>query len=320
MFFSAIADMTGWPPKVIPCEYIEAPSRNGSITLSVASTAPIAAYDGREPLGAADDVRPDVVALGGEPVADAAERGDHLVGGEQDVVAVAELADAAPVARRRREGAARVLHRLHVDEADRLRPHREDRLLEVLEQHRRELRLGLLGRPVVAVRVLHVPHLGHERLERLLQRRDAVDRERSHRRPVVGDLARDRLVLARHRRAGALVAPRLAGRNLLAAAREVVLARELPRRLDRLRAAGDEEHAVQVAGRERRDLRGQLDRARVRVRPVRVEGQLAHLLERRLADLLAEAVAEVDREEARRARRGSACRSSPRGSSRRRGR
>ena len=35
----------------------------------------------------------------------------------------------------------------------------------------------------------------------------------------------------------------------------------------------------------------------MRVRPVRVERQLAHLLERRLADLLAVAVADVDREE-----------------------
>ncbi len=35
------------------------------------------------------------------------------------------------------------------------------------------------------------------------------------------------------------------------------------------------------------------------VRPVGVEGQLPHLRERRLADLLAEAVADVDREEAR---------------------
>jgi hypothetical protein len=76
-----------------------------------------------------------------------------------------------------------------------------------------------------------------------------------------------------------------------------ILARELPRRLDRLGAARDEEDAVEVAGRKRRDLRCELDRARVRVGPVRVEGQFPHLLERRLADLLAEAVAEVDGEE-----------------------
>ena len=81
--------------------------------------------------------------------------------------------------------------------------------------------------------------------------------------------------------------------------RGVVLARELPRRLDGLGAAGAEEDAVQVARRERRDLGGELDRARVCVRPVRVERQLAHLLERRLADLLAERVADVDREEPR---------------------
>jgi hypothetical protein len=43
MFFSAIAAITGCPPKVIPCEYMEVDSRNGSITRSVAITAPIAA-------------------------------------------------------------------------------------------------------------------------------------------------------------------------------------------------------------------------------------------------------------------------------------
>ena len=50
MFFSAIADMTGWPPKVIPCAYIEESSRNGAITLSLAITAPIAAYEEERPL------------------------------------------------------------------------------------------------------------------------------------------------------------------------------------------------------------------------------------------------------------------------------
>ena len=89
-----------------------------------------------------------------------------------------------------------------------------------------------------------------------------------------------------------LVPPRPA-----APAYEVVLPRELPGGLDRLRAARDEEDAVQVARRERRELRGELDGARMRVRPVRVEGQLAHLRERGLADLLAERVADVDREE-----------------------
>jgi len=49
MFFSATAACTGWPPKVIPCEYIRVPSMNGSITRSDATTAPIAAYDEERP-------------------------------------------------------------------------------------------------------------------------------------------------------------------------------------------------------------------------------------------------------------------------------
>ena len=93
-----------------------------------------------------DDVRPDVVALRPEPVPDPAEAGDHLVRREQDVVAVAELPHAAPVALGRGEAAAGVLHRLHVDEAHRLRPHLEDRLLELVEEEPRELLLGLLRR------------------------------------------------------------------------------------------------------------------------------------------------------------------------------
>ena len=48
-FLSAIAAVTGWPPKVIPCAYIAAPSRNGSITRSVAITAPIEAYAEESP-------------------------------------------------------------------------------------------------------------------------------------------------------------------------------------------------------------------------------------------------------------------------------
>ena len=154
---------------------------------------------GGEALRHRHDVRPDVVALRAEPVAEAAEGGDDLVRGEQDVVAVADLAHALPVARRRREAAARVLHRLHVDETDRVRAHGEDRLLELVEEEARELGFGLLRRAVVAVRVGDVPNLGEKRLERRAERRDAVDRERAQRRPVVRDVASDRLVAPRHR-------------------------------------------------------------------------------------------------------------------------
>src|SRR5919106_5234419 len=232
----------------------------------------------REPLGAGDEVGTDVVALGREPGAEASEAGDDLVGAEQDPVAVAELAHALEVARRRREGAARVLHRLEDHHRHGLRPGLLDRPFEVLEQEGGELLLALLPRAVVAVRVADVDDVRDERLEGGAQRRDPVDRERAHRRPVVGDAAGDRLP-----------APLAPG--------GVVLAGQLSRRLDRPPAAGHEENPVQGAGGGRGPPGGELDRARMGVAPVRVEGELAHLRGRRLAHLLAEAVADLDREE-----------------------
>src|SRR5919106_6448599 len=234
----------------------------------------------REPLRARDQVRADVVALGCEPSAEPAEGGDDLVRAEEDPVAVADLAHATPVALRRREGAAGVLHGLHDHHRHRLRPSLLDRLVELLEQERGELGLRLPRRPVEAVGVPHVHDVRDKRLERGPQRGDAVDGERAHRRPVVRDPARDHLPTA--------LAPR-----------GVVLAGELPRRLDRLRPSRAEEDPVQVPGCQRRDLGGELDRARVGVAPVRVEGELAHLRRRRVPHLLAEPVADVDGEEAR---------------------
>src|SRR5439155_27118637 len=82
------------------------------------------------------------------------------------------------------------------------------------------------------------------------------------------------------------------------AAGGVVLARELPRRLESLGAPGDEEEPVQVAGRKGCDFRRQFDRARMCVGPVCVERQLTHLRCCGFPHLLAVAVADVDREKA----------------------
>ena len=208
----------------------------------------------------------------------------------------------APVALGRREAAAGVLDRLHDHHRDRVGALGGDRVLEVVEQERVNSASRLVRRAGGSGSCCgRARPSGTSGSNGARSAGDAVDRERAHRRPVVGDVARDRLP-----------APLAAG--------GVVLPRELPGRLDRLRAAGDEEDAVQVAGRELGHLGGELDRARVRVRPVRVEGQLAHLLVRGLADLVAVRVADVARRTGRRARRGSACRSCPRGSSRRRAR
>jgi hypothetical protein len=222
----------------------------------------------REALGAGDQVGANVVLAAPEPVAKPAEAGDHLVGAEQDPVAVADRAHTLEVARGRRERAAGVLHRLEDDHGDGLGTGLHDRLVEIVEEHRRELLLGLAGRPVVAIRVAHVDDVRDERLERGAQRRDAVDRKRAERRAVVGGTTGDSLPAA-------------------LAARRVVLPRELPGRLDCLRPTGDEERAIDVVRRKACKLGRELDRARMRVRPVGVKGQLAHLGERRLADLLA---------------------------------
>ena len=55
MFLSATAACTGWPPKVMPCVYMDPGFVNGSITRSVAITAPMAAYADDSPL--ADVIR-----------------------------------------------------------------------------------------------------------------------------------------------------------------------------------------------------------------------------------------------------------------------
>jgi hypothetical protein len=99
---------------------------------------------------------------------------------------------------------------------------------------------------------------------------------------VVGDLAGDELVLARI--PGVLV----------------VGAGELDRRLNRLRAARGEEDAVQVAGRELGELRGQLDRPWVGVAPDGVEVELGYLARGGLAELGA-TVPGVDAEQRREA-------------------
>jgi len=92
MFFSAIAACTGCPPKVIPCANIAPCSVNGSITDSLAANGADRRVGRRQALGHRQQVRFDVVALRGEPLADAPEARDHLVGAQQDAVAVAQLA------------------------------------------------------------------------------------------------------------------------------------------------------------------------------------------------------------------------------------
>ncbi len=225
-------------------------------------------------LGRRDDVGLVVVALGAEPLAEPAPRADDLVGDEEDVVVIGDLAHALEVPLGRHEAPPGVLDRLQDDRRDRARvlelDAARDRLGEVC-------RVVALGQPV-GVGVGHVAAAGRQRLEGRAQARDAGRGQAAHRRAVVGGLARDDLVLGP-------VASEL-----------VVLAGQLQRGLDGFAAAAGEEHAVEVAGREIGDLGGQLDRARMRVAPVGEEAELFCLIGTGLRHIGA-AVADVRAEE-----------------------
>ncbi len=179
------------------------------------------------------------VALAPEPVPEPPPRADHLVGDEQHFVAVADLAHPLEVAVLGHEAPAPVLHRLEDHRRHRVGTLEFDRLLDRV---RRPQRVAVFF-PAVGVGVRHVPPAGRQRLEGLAQGRQAGGGERPHRGAVVGEVARDDLVLARLPAGG------------------VVGLGELPRRLHRLRAARHEEHAVEVARRELRDARRKFDRA-----------------------------------------------------------
>ncbi|GAA3420939.1 hypothetical protein GCM10018952_65920 [Streptosporangium vulgare] len=183
----------------------------------------------------------------------------------------------------RREAAARVLHRLDEDGGHGVGALHLDGAGDAL------------GGPVAVLLGRHAGHagdlvgavvvgVGHpdgtrdQRLEHLLEGRDAGDRQGALRGAVVGDLAADDLVLERP--AGDL---------------EVLLG-EFPRALDGLAAAGGEEDAVEVAGGLGGETLGQLDGLGVRVRPQREERQLLGLLGGGLGQLAA-AVTRLDHEE-----------------------
>ena len=269
-FASATAEATGWPPNVIPWANEFVPRVEGLEDAVGGDHRAHRGVGGGDALGGRDEVGLVVVLLGAEVGAEAAPGADHLVGDEDDAELVADLAHALEVALGRGEAAARVLHGLEDHAGDRLRPLQQDALVDRLG---RVLDLG-----PVAVRVGDVRAAGEQRLERAPHVRDAGRGERAHRRAVVGELARDDLVAAGV--AGELV----------------VLAAELERGVDGLGAAGGEEDAVEVAGGELGDARGELDRLRVRVVPVRVEAELPGLVGAGLGDVAA-AVADVHAEQ-----------------------
>ena len=189
-------------------------------------------------------------------------------------MAVADLAKALPVAGRRHQAAAGVLHRFGDHHRDRRRVLELDRFLDLVEQGLAERGFVVAVRVPVVAGVADVDGRNAERIEGGPADRDAGEGKCSHGHPVVGVLAGDHL-------AAALLAHRL-----------LPLDRHLPGGLDRFRTAGSEVDLVHPFGGQRGDLLGQFDRRRMGDRPVGRVGQLLHLLVGGRADLVAIRMAE----------------------------
>ena len=223
MLASATAALTGWPAKVMPWRKLDAGEERLDDPVAHRQRAQRRVPAGQA-LGHGDHVRHVVVALGAEEVPEATPGADHLVGDEQDAVAVADLADPLEVARRRGEAAAGVLHRLQEHGGDRRRVLGQDGLLDGVGGPAAEgVHVVLEVRGPVEVGVRDLEGARHQRLERRADLGHAGDRQGAHGGAVVGDVPADHLVA-------------------LGLADELeVLAGQLPRRLDRLGAAGGEE-------------------------------------------------------------------------------
>ena len=143
-------------------------------------------------LGEGDEVGANAVILRGEPRAEAAEAGDHLVGEEQDAVFVDDALHLRPIGRWRNLDAAGALHRLAGKGCDVLRSDGQDLVLERARGAKAELvrRLAFEG--------LAVPIGIHDVAEALIDRvamrvhvRHAAHRACGDGRAVIGVLARD---------------------------------------------------------------------------------------------------------------------------------
>ena len=207
-------------------------------------------------------------ALRGERLAGTAEAADHFVEHQQDAVRVADLAQPLQVALRRNQDAGRTGNRLDEAGSDILGT------IEVDESHQV---VGQLGACAPSPRtnafsfrcVWRMCTTPAGRAEAPPVVDHAGERNTAEIDSVVRTFARDKHV------ATAL------------AARLVVGECDFHRGVDRFRAGIDEENAVQVARRQLRNARRELERLDVAAQERRDEVKLAQLVSDRIGDLLA---------------------------------
>jgi hypothetical protein len=147
-----------------------------------------------------DQIRPRAHSAGPEPLAQTTEGSDHLVGDEQEAVAVRQLAQALPVARRCNEAAARVLDRFGNEHRDRVRTLLEQHVLDLRQQGAGERHVvrNRVAEPLVlaepeTIGFRHVANLDRWGTEGGLVAIDSGERERAQARAVIGDPPGDRL-------------------------------------------------------------------------------------------------------------------------------
>ena len=199
-----------------------------------------------QPLGGADHVRLDAeLRKAGEPVPQPPKGRHHLIGDEQDVMALTHLPHPAQITLWRDDHPARGLDRLGNEAADAVRPHPRDQRLELRHQSVAERRLGhALG---AAVGVRHRQVMDPRLLVAEL------------RHPVAGALAHR---LRKVGRAVIAVIPRHDVGLLRAPHAGLVIGNRPHRRIHRRRSARREHHPVQVTRREVRQF-GRQARGRV---------------------------------------------------------
>src|SRR4030095_11611791 len=128
-----------------------------------------------------------------EELAEASEAADDFVHDHQDAGAIAQLTDLLEVVHRtRRDTAAGVLDRLGDDRCDLLRSLEFNGSLDFVVTDQGAGAGVLAIRATIAVRHRYVPSSGHERTGRGAGTDQPIDRERAHRRAVIGATTRER--------------------------------------------------------------------------------------------------------------------------------
>ena len=146
-------------------------------------------------LGKLHDVGLDAVVLEPEPLARSSEARDHLVRNQQHVMAIADLADAGEVVRRRHDHAARALHRLGDEGGDRVRALAKNRGFELVGRGHADAHAGIWIDEAVRIGRVDVEEARHARLEHRPERGQAGRAHRRQRQAVIGAMPRDDLGL-----------------------------------------------------------------------------------------------------------------------------